>query len=109
MLLSMKAFQKTGEGDLGAGVEVPAELAAEKERRFQENQFNVVASELISVNRSLPDVRSLECMSRQNLQYRKIPKNIHNHCFSQRSMVHASENSALCYQQVRFCFYLILR
>ena len=32
-------------------------MAAEKDKRFLENQFNVVASELMSVNRTLPDYR----------------------------------------------------
>ncbi|KAJ1349214.1 Polypeptide N-acetylgalactosaminyltransferase 3 [Parelaphostrongylus tenuis] len=60
-LLSMKSFQSPEYGENGAGVVIPTELTAEKDKRFAENQFNVMASELISVNRSLPDYRSSQC------------------------------------------------
>lgn len=45
-------------GEMGTAAEVPSHLNDEKDKRFLENQFNVVASELISVNRSLPDYRN---------------------------------------------------
>lgn len=40
---------------------VPEEKKQIKDKRFLENQFNVVASEMISVNRTLPDYRSDAC------------------------------------------------
>ena len=45
-------------GENGRPVQVPHSLKAEADRRFKENQFNIVASELIALNRSLPDQRS---------------------------------------------------
>lgn len=45
-------------GENGRGAVIPAELKAESDRRFKENQFNIVASELIALNRSVPDQRS---------------------------------------------------
>ncbi len=45
-------------GENGRPVQIPAHLKAESERRFKENQFNIVASDLIALNRSIPDQRS---------------------------------------------------
>lgn len=44
-------------GENGKGVEIPEHLKEESEKRFKENQFNVVASELIALDRSIPDLR----------------------------------------------------
>jgi len=61
-------FREASEGDVhnpsnwpgenGRAVVIPQELKAEEKRRFPENQFNIVASELIALNRSVPDQRS---------------------------------------------------
>ncbi|PIO63884.1 hypothetical protein TELCIR_14501, partial [Teladorsagia circumcincta] len=59
-LLSLKSFQPPEYGENGVGVALPAEMTEEKDKRFLENQFNVIASEMISINRSLPDYRSAE-------------------------------------------------
>ena len=60
-MFSVQAFKSPGLfGEQGNSVEVPAHMQQEKEKRFLENQFNVVASELVSINRSLPDYRSAE-------------------------------------------------
>jgi hypothetical protein len=45
-------------GENGRGVVMPDNLKKESERRFKENQFNIVASDLIALNRSVPDQRS---------------------------------------------------
>lgn len=45
-------------GENGRGVSIPEDLKAESERRYKENQFNIVASDMIALNRSLPDQRS---------------------------------------------------
>ena len=44
-------------GELGKAVSVPKDREEEKKRKFKINQFNLVASEMISLNRSLQDVR----------------------------------------------------
>ncbi|CAG0917356.1 unnamed protein product [Notodromas monacha] len=54
---------KPGEG--GKAVQIPPDLEAEAKRKFQENQFNVLASDLISLNRSLADVRLTSCASKK--------------------------------------------
>jgi hypothetical protein len=45
-------------GEEGRGVVVPEKLKKEAKRRFKENEFNIVASDLIALNRSVPDQRS---------------------------------------------------
>lgn len=44
-------------GEQGLGVEVPKELKNLEKKRYEENQFNVVASDLIALNRYIPDNR----------------------------------------------------
>ena len=48
-------------GEMGVKVKLAPELAEEKKQRFKINQFNLLASDLISVNRSLKDVRMEAC------------------------------------------------
>lgn len=45
-------------GEQGRGVVIPKNLKAEADKRFKENQFNIVASDLIALNRTVPDQRS---------------------------------------------------
>ncbi len=44
-------------GEMGKAVVIPAEKLAESKELFKINQFNLMASDMISVNRSLADVR----------------------------------------------------
>ena len=44
-------------GERGKAVKVPENKREEATRRFRENQFNVVASEMIALNRSIGDHR----------------------------------------------------
>ena len=46
-----------GPGEMGKGVKIPADKQAESKEMFKINQFNLMASNMISLNRSLPDVR----------------------------------------------------
>lgn len=45
-------------GEGGVAVVIPEDLKEESENRFKENQFNIVASDLIALDRSMPDLRS---------------------------------------------------
>jgi hypothetical protein len=47
-------------GEGGKPVKVPAHLKESEKSRFTENQFNIVASEMIALNRSVPDMRSFK-------------------------------------------------
>ncbi|CAI5444693.1 unnamed protein product [Caenorhabditis angaria] len=73
-LMNNQAFEKGFEGQGGTGVVVPEDKKDVKEKRFLENQFNVVASEMISVNRTLPDYRTQACRDRSDKYAEKLPK-----------------------------------
>jgi polypeptide N-acetylgalactosaminyltransferase len=47
----------TGPGEMGKPVVMPLDKQAEAKEKFKINQFNLVASDMISLNRSLPDYR----------------------------------------------------
>ena len=51
-------------GEMGEKVKTPAELMSLKKEKFKINQFNLLVSEMISVNRSLRDVRMESCRSK---------------------------------------------
>jgi len=44
-------------GDNGRAVAVPREKEAESKELFKINQFNLIASDMMSLNRTLPDYR----------------------------------------------------
>jgi polypeptide N-acetylgalactosaminyltransferase len=44
-------------GEMGKPAQVPQEQQALAKERFKLNQFNLVASDMIALNRSLSDVR----------------------------------------------------
>lgn len=50
-------FRSSGPGEMGKGVVVPPEREQEMKELFKINQFNLIASEMIALNRSLPDYR----------------------------------------------------
>lgn len=47
----------TGPGEMGKAVVIPAEMQEESKQKFKIHQFNLLASEMMSLNRSLPDHR----------------------------------------------------
>ena len=49
---------------MGKPVQIPEHLETEKKKKFKINQFNLLASEMISLNRSLSDVRLSQCKSK---------------------------------------------
>lgn len=44
-------------GEMGKPVHIPSSQEAEMKEKFKLNQFNIMASDIISLNRSLADVR----------------------------------------------------
>jgi polypeptide N-acetylgalactosaminyltransferase len=46
-------------------VKTPSGREEEKKAKFKMNQFNLLVSEMISVNRSLKDYRLAECLGKQ--------------------------------------------
>lgn len=44
-------------GEMGKPVKIPADMKDLMKEKFKENQFNLLASDMISLNRSLTDVR----------------------------------------------------
>jgi hypothetical protein len=53
----LKSRTPTGPGEMGQAVVIPESKQDEMRAKFKINQFNLMASDLISVNRSLRDVR----------------------------------------------------
>ena len=56
--------QKGHQGEMGKSVQIPPDREHEKKEKFKINQFNLLASEMISLNRSLADVRLSQCKSK---------------------------------------------
>ena len=56
---------KTRPGELGEKVKTPDGMMEEKKEKFKIHQFNLLVSEMISVNRSLKDVRMEACKSKK--------------------------------------------
>lgn len=54
---------RPGEG--GRGVTMRPDQDAIVKQKFKENQFNIMASDMISLNRSLQDVRQSDCKTKQ--------------------------------------------
>jgi len=52
-------------GEMGKPVRIPKDKDEEMQEKFKENQFNLMASDMISLNRSLPDVRLDGCRSKK--------------------------------------------
>ncbi|CAF0907401.1 unnamed protein product, partial [Brachionus calyciflorus] len=52
-------------GENGRAVQIPESLKEESKKRFKENQFNILASDMIALNRTVPDQRSQACKNRQ--------------------------------------------
>jgi len=58
-------LNQDGPGEMGKPVIIDKSLEEEKNEKFKINQFNLMASEMISLNRSLPDVRMQSCRTKQ--------------------------------------------
>ncbi|CAF1111426.1 unnamed protein product [Adineta ricciae] len=52
-------------GEGGRSVSIPENLKQEAKKRFPENQFNIIASDLMALNRSINDQRSSRCRSHE--------------------------------------------
>lgn len=56
-------------GELGAAVHIPPEDEAKQQELFKLNQFNLMASDMISLNRSLKDIRLEGCKTKKHNKY----------------------------------------
>ena len=56
----LSGSQRNGPGDGGRAVKVPSDREAEAKETFKINQFNLVASDMMALNRTLPDYRMEE-------------------------------------------------
>uniref|UniRef100_A0A034VZY2 Polypeptide N-acetylgalactosaminyltransferase n=1 Tax=Bactrocera dorsalis TaxID=27457 RepID=A0A034VZY2_BACDO len=63
--------EKGKQGELGKPVKIPPEMKDLMKEKFKENQFNLLASDMISLNRSLTDVRHENC--KKKLYPSKLP------------------------------------
>ena len=60
---------KGSPGETGSPVHIPAELESKQQDLFKLNQFNLMASDMISLNRSLKDVRLEGCKNKKYPKY----------------------------------------
>uniref|UniRef100_A0A0N4ZUV8 Polypeptide N-acetylgalactosaminyltransferase n=1 Tax=Parastrongyloides trichosuri TaxID=131310 RepID=A0A0N4ZUV8_PARTI len=87
-LLAGLRFDNDGPGEGGTGVEIPSHLKDKEKEMFKENQFNLLASNMMSINRTLPDYRSKKCLDRAKTFKDKVLKEVsiiivfHNEAFS---------------------------
>uniref|UniRef100_A0AC34G0V9 Polypeptide N-acetylgalactosaminyltransferase n=1 Tax=Panagrolaimus sp. ES5 TaxID=591445 RepID=A0AC34G0V9_9BILA len=73
-LLAGTSFDVNGPGSNGEGVNIDPSKDAEMKEMFKQNQFNLMASNLISVNRTLPDYRSSKCKSNtDSISVKELP------------------------------------
>ncbi|OWF35637.1 polypeptide N-acetylgalactosaminyltransferase 13-like isoform X1 [Mizuhopecten yessoensis] len=63
----------TGPGEMGKGVVVPSDRQSEAKEKFKINQFNLVASDMMSLNRSLPDYRMDACKRKKYAPVADLP------------------------------------
>uniref|UniRef100_A0AC35TTC5 Polypeptide N-acetylgalactosaminyltransferase n=1 Tax=Rhabditophanes sp. KR3021 TaxID=114890 RepID=A0AC35TTC5_9BILA len=85
-LLAGLRFDNNGPGEGGSAVEIPENLKDKQTQMFNENQFNLLASNMMSINRTLPDYRSKMCRERakefKQLNAASIVIVFHNEAFS---------------------------
>ncbi|XP_066597733.1 polypeptide N-acetylgalactosaminyltransferase 5 isoform X1 [Prorops nasuta] len=60
---------KGSPGEMGSPVQIPADQEAKQQELFKLNQFNLMASDMISLNRSLKDVRLEGCKNKKYNKY----------------------------------------
>uniref|UniRef100_A0A183C0E7 Glyco_trans_2-like domain-containing protein n=1 Tax=Globodera pallida TaxID=36090 RepID=A0A183C0E7_GLOPA len=78
---------REGAGEGGRAVALTAEEEREGQRTFGINQFNLMASDRMSLSRSLPDVRRWQCRTKQYPSVDDLPSTsviivFHNEAFS---------------------------
>ncbi|XP_076627300.1 polypeptide N-acetylgalactosaminyltransferase 5 isoform X1 [Colletes latitarsis] len=60
---------KGNPGEMGAAVHISPEDEARQQELFKLNQFNIMASDMISLNRSLKDIRLEGCKTKKHNKY----------------------------------------
>merc|ERR1712131_380790 len=70
---AIQNFNPDGPGEMGTAVKIPPELEEKKKEMFKENQFNLLASNMISVNRTLKDVRMDGCKKHDYTNLGQLP------------------------------------
>lgn len=65
----MEKENKKAPGEMGAAVHIPPEQEAKQQEQFKLNQFNLMASDMIYLNRSLKDVRLEGCKTKKHSKY----------------------------------------
>ena len=56
LISAINNFNPDGPGEGGTAVKIPPELEEKRKEMFKENQFNLMASNMISVNRTLKGI-----------------------------------------------------
>uniref|UniRef100_A0A183C8T3 Polypeptide N-acetylgalactosaminyltransferase n=1 Tax=Globodera pallida TaxID=36090 RepID=A0A183C8T3_GLOPA len=63
MIIERPTVRPESPGAGGAGVTIEKEFEDEMHEKFKQNQFNLMASDRVSINRTLPDYRIEKCKS----------------------------------------------
>ncbi|BFY99016.1 hypothetical protein BsWGS_02055 [Bradybaena similaris] len=83
----LQGSQPLRPGDGGQTVKIPPEREAEAKETFKINQFNLVASDIMALNRTLPDYRMDACRRKKYPPLKSLPKSsivivFHNEAWS---------------------------
>ncbi|XP_063973715.1 N-acetylgalactosaminyltransferase 6 [Diachasmimorpha longicaudata] len=77
--------RRTGIGEQGRPASLPPSSASQKDKLYQVNGFNAALSDLIALNRSIPDIRHPDCRRkkyRKKLDSVSVIVSFHNEHFS---------------------------
>lgn len=74
LVFSVLPFNSNGPGEMGRAVVLSGDEEQKGKETFNINQFNLVVSDRVALNRSLPDVRMAQCRTKVYPPLESLPK-----------------------------------